>query len=114
MTKSLAKKFSRRQVSKVLFNKLDQVNKVIADLNKHGKLHGIDQIVNKNYHPLERLLWLSLVVAAFYGVFYIGYNQMERFSANPTVISLERGKLHFMISKRFLKLNLPSVIVVTR
>lgn len=64
---------------------------IIGELNKRGKLHGIDHFVNQKYHPLERLFWFSLVAAAFYGVFYIGNNQMERYRANPTVISLERG-----------------------
>lgn len=96
MTKLPSIKFSFSKIFKLFFEKLDQVNKVVAELNKRGKLHGIDQIVNKNYHPLERLLWLTLVIAAFFGVFYIGYNQMERFSANPTVISLERGKFSIL------------------
>lgn len=69
---------------------------VIAELNKRGKLHGIDHFVNKRYHPLERFLWLMLVIAAFFGVFYIANSQLERFRANPTVISLERGT--FMVS----------------
>lgn len=70
---------------------LMNIIKIIAELNKHLKLHGIDHLVNERYHPLERLLWLALVVAAFLGVFYVGNNQMKRYNANPTVISLERG-----------------------
>lgn len=64
---------------------------VVAELNKRGKLHGIDHFVNKRYHPVERILWLALVIAAFCGVFFIGNKQMERYVANPTVISIERG-----------------------
>jgi Amiloride-sensitive sodium channel len=76
---------------KPLSSYLEKSIDFIAELNKRAKLHGIDHFVNKRYHPLERLLWFTLVIAAFYGVFYVGNNQMKRYSANPTVISLERG-----------------------
>lgn len=78
-------------VSKFFSNYTNQLVVVISELNKRGKLHGIDHFVTKSYHPLERFLWLILVIAAFYGVFYVGNSQMIRFRANPTVISLERG-----------------------
>lgn len=64
---------------------------VVAELNRRVRLHGINHIVNKRHHPAERSLWLALVIAAFCGVFIVGNNQMKRYSANPTVISIERG-----------------------
>lgn len=79
---------AKRVTSVSSFEKLMQL---VGDLNKHIKLHGIDHFVNQKYHPLERILWFALVVAAFFGVFYIGNKQAERYRANPTVISLERG-----------------------
>jgi hypothetical protein len=85
--------FSARKLTSLIRKVLDKLAQFIGELNKRGKLHGIDHLVNKNYHPLERFLWLSLVLAAFYGVFYIGNTQFERYRANPTVISLERGAL---------------------
>lgn len=78
-------------VTNVFSSNLEDFMQLVAQLNERSKLHGIDHFVNKKYHPLERVLWFTLVIAAFYGVFYIGNNQMERYRANPTVISLERG-----------------------
>ena len=79
------------QVANWLTTILEKLLLTVAELNKHAKLHGINHLVNQKHHPLERLLWFTLVIAAFYGVFYIGNNQMKRYRANPTVISLERG-----------------------
>ena len=87
------KKFGVKNVAKVVSKIIKNVNVLVGVLNKRGKLHGIDHLVNKKYHPLERFLWFLLVIAAFYCVFEIGNHQMERYSANPTVISLERGTL---------------------
>jgi Amiloride-sensitive sodium channel len=87
------RRFSARKFTSSVGKGLENIVEFIGELNKRGKLHGIDHLVNKNYHPLERFLWLSLVLAAFYGVFFIGNTQFERYRANPTVISLERGTL---------------------
>lgn len=85
-------KFNVKNVTQVISSIVDKLIQIVAELNKRGKLHGIDHFVNIKYHPLERFLWLSLICAAFGGVFFIGNSQMERFRANPTVISLERGR----------------------
>lgn len=85
------RKFSVKKVHKAILNLLNHLRQFIEELNKRGKLHGIDHLVNGKYHPLERFLWFLLVIAAFYSVFNISNSQMERYRANPTVISLERG-----------------------
>lgn len=89
--KSRAGGFDIQLVTNGLWKSMRELMQLVAELNKRGKLHGIDHFVNTKYHSLERLLWFTLVIAAFYGVFYVGNNQMERYRANPTVISLERG-----------------------
>ncbi|CRK95678.1 CLUMA_CG009136, isoform A [Clunio marinus] len=68
----------------------ESVFRIIAKLNQYAKLHGINHCVNKRYHLVERFLWLTFVFSAFSGVFFVGNKQMERYTANPTVISLER------------------------
>lgn len=78
---------------------------IVAELNKRGKLHGIDHFVNLRYHPVERILWFALVIAAFCGVFFIGKYQMERYVANPTVISIERGTFRCSIKILFVTLS---------
>jgi hypothetical protein len=64
---------------------------MIAELNRRGHFHGVNHIVNNRHHPFERFLWFMLVVCTIYCGIFVGRNQMERFSDNPTVISLERG-----------------------
>lgn len=39
---------------------------------------------------IHRFLWLVIMFAFGFGVFYLCYNQWARYKANPTVISLER------------------------
>lgn len=87
------KRVSWKRISVVTSHYLETLNEYVTELNKHAKLHGIDHVVNKRYHPLERLFWLALVIAASYGIFSIGNSQMERYRANPTVISIERGTM---------------------
>lgn len=86
-----ARRFNFKKMGKVISNVIESLIGIIDKINKRGKLHGIDHFVNKRYHPLERFLWLLLVIAATYCVFIVGSSQMERYRANPTVISLERG-----------------------
>lgn len=86
-----APRFTIRNVTNAISTNTERIIQFIAELNKRGKFHGIDHFVNKKYHPIERFLWLCLVIAAFYGCYYVGNNQMERFAASPTVISIERG-----------------------
>jgi hypothetical protein len=76
---------------KIITNAIESVCNVIRDLNHFAKLHGISHIVNKRLHPIERFLWLLCVSASFYFIFRIGYSQITRYKANPTVISIERG-----------------------
>jgi hypothetical protein len=68
---------------------------LVGNLNQRLRLHGINHILNKRYHPLERILWLFLVIASFFGVALVVNKQMARYKANPTVISLERGNSNF-------------------
>jgi Amiloride-sensitive sodium channel len=85
------RKFPSRRITSSVAKGAEDFSEFVSELNKRGKLHGIDHFVNKDYHPVERFLWLLLVLGAFYGVLSVGDTQLERFRANPTVISLERG-----------------------
>jgi len=73
-------------------NVLARLLHFIGELNKRGSIHGVDHFVNVQYHPLERLLWFICVMVSCYGVYFFCGTQMERYIANPTVISLERGE----------------------
>lgn len=106
-----------KAISGVTSGYLETLNEYVTELNKHAKLHGIDHVVNKRYHPLERLFWLALVISASYGIFSIGNSQMERYRANPTVISIERGTLFGVQKCKSLvvsKLNLFSIFHFSR
>lgn len=80
-----------REMNKIISNNLKRIFHSIAELNKRGRIHGIDHIVNNKYHPLERFLWFSVICCTIFSGIYIGKRQMQRYNANPTVISLERG-----------------------
>lgn len=75
----------------VLENTIESICDVARELNRYAKLHGISHIVNKRLHPIERFLWFTFVSSSFYFIFRIGYSQISRYGANPTVISIERG-----------------------
>lgn len=78
---------------------IDLVCNVLRELNRHAKFHGISHVVNTRLHPLERILWLTLVSTSFYIIFRIGYFQVTRYIDKPTVISIDRGvKRGFLIS----------------
>lgn len=62
----------------------------LAILLQKTNVHGIKFVFNQRHHPFERLVWLSVIIAACYGAFSISSKQYERYVANPTVISLER------------------------
>ncbi|CAH1404772.1 unnamed protein product [Nezara viridula] len=62
----------------------------INDFGEGTTLHGIRYIINKKFHPSERLFWLAIVVLATYGATALIYNSWYRYSSNPTVISLEK------------------------
>jgi Amiloride-sensitive sodium channel len=76
---------------KAIVNVIESVCDIARELNKFARLHGISHIVNKRLHPIERFLWFLFVSASFYFIFRIGYSQIIRYKANPTVISIERG-----------------------
>ncbi|CAO1321716.1 unnamed protein product [Diamesa tonsa] len=77
-------------VNRIILNFFASILKFIEELNKRANIHGLQHAVNTKLHPLERLVWLAIVVAACYGVYSIGQKQLDRYDANPTVISLER------------------------
>lgn len=55
-----------------------------------SSLHGVRYIFHPKLHHIERIFWLTLVIAASYAAYTIAAKQYERYVANPTVISLER------------------------
>uniref|UniRef100_A0A1B0FV54 Putative sodium channel protein nach rhagoletis zephyria n=1 Tax=Lutzomyia longipalpis TaxID=7200 RepID=A0A1B0FV54_LUTLO len=59
-------------------------------MNEVSQTHGVNYILDERLHPLERLVWVVIVISAFCGAISIGSNQLGRYNANPTVISLER------------------------
>ncbi|CAO1346128.1 unnamed protein product [Diamesa serratosioi] len=77
-------------VGKIILNFFASILKFIEELNKRANIHGLQHAVNTKLHPLERLVWLAFVAVACYGVYSIGQKQLDRYDANPTVISLER------------------------
>uniref|UniRef100_T1GCI2 Ion transport domain-containing protein n=1 Tax=Megaselia scalaris TaxID=36166 RepID=T1GCI2_MEGSC len=65
-------------------------------LTEAGKVSGVlalRQIANRTLHPLERLFWLLLILAAIYGVNLLTKTQIHRYAESPTVISLDRDYL---------------------
>lgn len=61
-------------------------------------IHGFNHITKKGYHPIERLLWFSLVALATYEVVKVSQIFLDRYRKNPTVISMERDRFSFNTS----------------
>ncbi|BET02985.1 Amiloride-sensitive sodium channel [Nesidiocoris tenuis] len=64
--------------------------KYMQEFGRTTTLHGIPYILRKNYHYSETLLWLVAVVLATYYAAKLIYDSWNRYSSNPTVISLEK------------------------
>lgn len=70
----------------------------IKDLLNTSSIHGFNHIVARKRHPLERIVAFILVIAAFYGVFFLNNLTLSRYFNNPTVISMERDPLSWNTS----------------
>lgn len=55
-------------------------------------IHGFNHITKKGYHPIERLIWITLVICAVCTVASVSNVFLERYRENPTVISMERDR----------------------
>lgn len=62
----------------------------LTQLLQKLNIHGVKLICNSALHPFERGFWLTLLVLTFYGAYSITSLQYERYTASPTVMSLER------------------------
>lgn len=72
------------------WNYFKQFYNFLETLIVKSNIHGVKHIFNSKFHFIERLFWLTLVLAASYSAYLISSSQYERYVANPTVISLER------------------------
>ncbi|CAK1556020.1 unnamed protein product [Leptosia nina] len=53
-------------------------------------LHGLKHTVARNFHFIERLLWLILTSLAFTGAVYCALSQLTRYNSEPVVVYLQR------------------------
>ncbi|XP_017781531.1 PREDICTED: uncharacterized protein LOC108566244 [Nicrophorus vespilloides] len=53
-------------------------------------IHGVPLIAAPRIHPLERLFWVLIVVAAISGAVAVALKNVSRYYANPTVVSLQK------------------------
>lgn len=63
-----------------------------------SSIHGFSHVANNRYHPLERLLWLAIVIGAAYLTMSLCNISLKRYQDNPTVISIERSQNGWNIS----------------
>ncbi|RZC34463.1 pickpocket protein 11-like [Asbolus verrucosus] len=70
--------------------------KMLVDFIKmfitQSSIHGLPHITAQKRHPVEIVIWVTLVTAAVYGAFVLSSMTLRRYIENPTVISVERDR----------------------
>ncbi|KAK9731145.1 Amiloride-sensitive sodium channel [Popillia japonica] len=67
--------------------------KILQEIKKFGKettIHGVYFLVSNRLHLLERLFWVIIIVAAIISSISLCLSNWNRYSANPTVVSLQK------------------------
>ncbi|XP_058123055.1 uncharacterized protein LOC131294072 [Anopheles ziemanni] len=54
-------------------------------------LPGLQYVFDRRKHPLERVSWVLVILAAIRGVLLLGQYQYARYAANPTAIQLDKN-----------------------
>ncbi|KAJ6634279.1 Sodium channel protein Nach, partial [Pseudolycoriella hygida] len=68
----------------------ESIRSFIEELDKTTETPGLRHIYSIRNHPLERVLWIGVLIASYFGLVLTCLYQWDRFEARPTVISLER------------------------
>lgn len=79
-----------QKLTKKLQTELKFFSSFFKGFSTKSSFHGFRYIFCNRLHPLERLIWLFLIVLAIFFAFHISSKQYSRYIASPTVISLER------------------------
>lgn len=62
-------------------------------------IHGLAHLtIQQRRHPVETVMWLSLIVVAIYGTAILSTMTLQRYTRNPTVISMERDRFSWNTS----------------
>lgn len=61
-------------------------------------IHGFNHLADTKKHPIEIILWASLVGVAVYGATVLSSLTLTRYQENPTVISMERDRFSWNTS----------------
>ncbi|KAM3956870.1 pickpocket protein 11 [Aphomia sociella] len=77
------------------------------DFCMYTTIHGFNHIAMPTRHWTERVLWISLTVAAIWGAIGICLGQWQRYNENPTVVTLEKDFRTWMF-------NMPAITVCSR
>uniref|UniRef100_A0A182R2H4 Sodium channel protein Nach n=1 Tax=Anopheles funestus TaxID=62324 RepID=A0A182R2H4_ANOFN len=79
MVKKVEKASSTKEAS---FNQ-----KLFAVLN----VPGLQYVFDHRKHPLERIFWVLVILAALRGMLFLGQYQYARYRANPTAIQMDKN-----------------------
>lgn len=75
----------------ILLKYLNGILDFLVTILSISTIHGLNHIIKKGYHPVERFIWLILVSVSAYAVFSVSKISLDRYKENPTVISVERN-----------------------
>uniref|UniRef100_A0A182N7P2 Sodium channel protein Nach n=1 Tax=Anopheles dirus TaxID=7168 RepID=A0A182N7P2_9DIPT len=54
-------------------------------------LPGLQYVFDQRKHPLERVFWVLVILAAVRGMLFLGQYQYARYAANPTAIQMDKN-----------------------
>lgn len=80
----------KRIIREKALKALKSTYKFLAEISIKSNIHGAKLLFNSSLHPVERFIWLTVILVACYYSYFISIRQYDRYVANPTVISLER------------------------
>ncbi|KAL0267586.1 UNVERIFIED_CONTAM: hypothetical protein PYX00_009819 [Menopon gallinae] len=63
---------------------------LLNEFLESSSIHGLGHLARKELHYAEYLLWMTVLMAAITGTFYIGRQSWRRYQHFPTVISMEK------------------------
>ncbi|GAB0087900.1 uncharacterized protein DMENIID0001_022620 [Sergentomyia squamirostris] len=63
----------------------------IVNFFRETSIHGFVHVVSIGVHLIERILWLSFVILAFYSTSSLSQRIWKRYQESPTVISMDRN-----------------------